>query len=563
MSDRGALVVADARPGESGYGRYFPGTSPSRHLLGEIWQICWLPWGTYGTSCGRPPRRAGRLFDVSDPTANERHVVAPHYSRQRCCRAVTLITGEMRRTASCWRSGMSGEALNQYYRELCDYVRANVEEACSDDAFRWYIEQDLDDRLLGCIGLAADESDSPEDQALFSVADLIELENAVRLAWPKKKWSPSPPIHKRKVHCVPEITVALTKNDAEDWSRESSKFAQQLEEENVSLEDGVGIVTGWIICLRRLLVTIERSDVTPEPAQPSGKQSTSQDSTRKSEVTSDEETYLETMRDDIAKHENGKRMTMNALVAAAGVNRAKGLAALRQLRDQGEPLVVMPSPATAKPATPAQVEPSEAPPAVLSGVFSFADEYWTVTFAGKTVTPEHLDGYFYIAQLLRKPHTELKALELRLRIIVWKNPGRPVGDADPASQSLDILSLLSENAGECVGEADLSACRASLADYKSKFETARIAGESEQAAEASDEIEKLEKFIRSNSDHRGKPRLISSNRKKAGDMVRNAITCALTRLESIHPRLHAHLSRHLEYGTSCRYRPPGPTEWET
>lgn len=229
---------------------------------------------------------------------------------------------------------MSGEALNRFDHELCNYVLANIEDACSDDAFRAYIAQELDVRLLERLGLAAGESESTEDSSPLSVDDLIDLESAVHLSWPRKEWTPSQPIHQRKVLCVPEIAAALTKNDAEDWSRESSKFAQQLEEENVSLEDGVGIVSKWIICLRRLLVTIECSEITPEPAQTSENQNA--DSTVKPQGTMEEEMYLEIMRDQIAKHENGERMTMNALVAAAGVNRAKALAALRQLRKQGE-----------------------------------------------------------------------------------------------------------------------------------------------------------------------------------------------------------------------------------
>jgi hypothetical protein len=70
-------------------------------------------------------------------------------------------------------------------------------------------------------------------------------------------WTPFPALHRRAVMCVPVIAVTLTRQTAEEWAIDCSRFATLLNQNELPLAAGVGIIWDWLRRVRQLRWAIE------------------------------------------------------------------------------------------------------------------------------------------------------------------------------------------------------------------------------------------------------------------------------------------------------------------
>ncbi len=202
--------------------------------------------------------------------------------------------------------------------------------------------------------------------------------------------------------------------------------------------------------------------------------------------------------------------------------------------------------------------------------FRYDGSSWSFGFDGKTTAQPHLDGFFYLAELLKAPKQDIYALELRLRITTWKAHGSNVlgreqvliAKGDPDGRSPDALRIAAGDAGPSSDAQALAKYQAELAVVKQRLASAEGAGRAEEVAELQEEQDTLQEHIDTNTNDRGQPRRLQSERKKAGDAVRKAIDTAIERLLKSHPSLHGHLALYVEHGSTCRYTPPTAIDWE-
>ena len=178
---------------------------------------------------------------------------------------------------SRWRSTiMSLTKLAEFDRVLGDYVLENIRQYLvgltkrpkppkNCDPREYDDPKDFPTWMAGELsgGLAplweriwSGLSDDVEPRSL-SDAELFGLEEALRDLPPHLArtcvWEPSAPLHRRYVKCVPEISAALTRQTAEEWAKDSMRFAKRLGKPDLPLRDGVAIIRQWLWRMRELL----------------------------------------------------------------------------------------------------------------------------------------------------------------------------------------------------------------------------------------------------------------------------------------------------------------------
>jgi len=241
---------------------------------------------------------------------------------------------------------MTGEKLHAYDLELCAYVVGNFSQYLHEKRFRRYLKKHIAPATLWQYLLDYSNPAINQDWLLLNNAELHTLLDAVE-GGPlemDRAWEPAEALHRRYVETVKEVRNELSKQVAEDWSRDCAEFSQQLERE-LPLAEGIEIVQKWIGRLRQLLRTMEAtpflpcpegSSPTPTCSTPAPGSSPARGSVTTNEAPEEELESLNKLRALIAKHEHGPRAIPKSLIQHSGMREQRVRIMLRKLEALGE-----------------------------------------------------------------------------------------------------------------------------------------------------------------------------------------------------------------------------------
>ena len=145
--------------------------------------------------------------------------------------------------------------------------------------------------------------------------------------------------------------------------------------------------------------------------------------------------------------------------------------------------------------------------------YDTSSKMWTVTYEGKSLTPGHLDGFFYICEILKERGGLIEPIELRERILAWKS-----SDSDTArqnrervtvgshDQSGDNVNPIAADSGPAIDKLGIKQIQKLIEVLDSRIDTAKLKGEAEDAMILEEERNQLEDYISKNTGHRGRPR---------------------------------------------------------
>ena len=171
------------------------------------------------------------------------------------------------------------------------------------------------------------------------------------------------------------------------------------------------------------------------------------------------------------------------------------------------------------------------------GTFRPAGAVWVVAFGGTRTHVPDSKGLHDIAVLLARP-------------------GQPV----PAS---DLAGMIAPSRGEpALDRRALATYRARLRDLDDDIADAESSHDPERATRARLERDALVAELARSVGRGGRPRRLGDDTEKARKTVTARIHRALRLLDTHHPALAAHLRQAVHTGTTCRYEPAHPVDWE-
>lgn len=234
---------------------------------------------------------------------------------------------------------MTGEKLHKYDLDLCEYALGNIRQYLHENPFARATLNSLGTVFFNHL-CDARNPDAERKYLLVNDREFQDLVTASLEGW--HEWVAYEPLHQRHVECVKEIQKELTKQDAEDWSRACARFADQLEAERLSLDEGMFILYDWVRYLRRLLRAMEATDLLPYPVgrMPTPTCPHLPTSTPNTTVTPAKEPFdqeaqaLKRMRELIQEH--GVGAAAKNLVLKSGIRQKHARDALRALESLGE-----------------------------------------------------------------------------------------------------------------------------------------------------------------------------------------------------------------------------------
>lgn len=143
---------------------------------------------------------------------------------------------------------------------------------------------------------------------------------------------------------------------------------------------------------------------------------------------------------------------------------------------------------------------------------------------------------------------------------LWENQDHVEwGNQDHSDGSVNLREL---DAGEALDSASIEELWGVLNLLDSEIALAQENGDVELETKHQKERDLINAHLNAGTDHRGQPRALQSEPKKAGDAVRKAIDTALKNLKPAHFSLWQHLQIYLTYGTDNKYSFENPPGWE-
>jgi hypothetical protein len=189
----------------------------------------------------------------------------------------------------------------------------------------------------------------------------------------------------------------------------------------------------------------------------------------------------------------------------------------------------------------AGVAPSPAAPDGVN-VFRREGEFWTLSFAGRTVRVRDSKGLRDLAALLAHPGREAHALEL------MGAAGNPASDTSGGD-----MELLDPQARR--------AYRARLEELRQEVDAAEADNDLERVARARAETEFLTAELSAALGLGGQPRRQPDVPERARKAVTWRIRAGIGRIEREHAELGRHLRHAIRTGTFCSYAPEHPLAW--
>ena len=204
------------------------------------------------------------------------------------------------------------------------------------------------------------------------------------------------------------------------------------------------------------------------------------------------------------------------------------------------------------------------------GIFCKEGEYWTVGRVGNTFRLKDTKGLGYVAHLLRHPGTEVHVLGLAGGIEGQRDNdqmgqyvhGLPCGNEDLEKTGIHIGSL--GDAGEMLDDIAKVAYRRRLSDLGGELEEAKELGNVQRAEMAEQEIDALTSELSRAVGLGGRDRRAASASERARQSITKAIRGVVERIARSDARLGDILSRCIQTGTFCVYKPDPvcPIAWE-
>jgi CRP-like cAMP-binding protein len=207
------------------------------------------------------------------------------------------------------------------------------------------------------------------------------------------------------------------------------------------------------------------------------------------------------------------------------------------------------------------------------GIFCRTGEYWTIVYKEEESLIKDGKGLHYISNLLRRPGTDIHALEL----FAMGEPGRSLnGPAplalEPAAYE-EVLPQLTSDGIRCshLGDAgamlDLrakAAYRRRLTELREELIEAKQRGDEDRGTRAEDEIAALTRELRRAVGLGGRDRRAACPAERARVNVTRTIKLALEHIAQSSPIIGSHLKGRIKTGTFCCYRPDPdlPIQWQ-
>ena len=194
---------------------------------------------------------------------------------------------------------------------------------------------------------------------------------------------------------------------------------------------------------------------------------------------------------------------------------------------------------------PATRETSDEKAETHSNVFHREGDYWTISFAGKTVRIHQSKGLVYISELLANPNQEIHVLKLEAL----------AHGADPSIPLDNQLIEAESDAGEVLDRQAKSEYRARWKEISQELEEARELNDLGRIEKLNSELGSLGQQLARATGLGGRDRRVASNVERARVRIRNTISSALVRLGESHPSLADHFATSLRTGVFCSYQP--------
>ncbi len=177
----------------------------------------------------------------------------------------------------------------------------------------------------------------------------------------------------------------------------------------------------------------------------------------------------------------------------------------------------------------------------VANEFRLVDERWLITYAGRQVQLPDAKG-------LRDLWVVLGAAGEPVHVLTLLDP-----DAAPHLKGLGADPVLDERA-----KAEY---RRRLDHLAQEIDDADDLGRGDRAEQLRTEREALVREIASAAGLGGRTRPLGDQAERARKTVSARVRDTLTKIESAHPHLAAHLRSAVRMGTTCSYSPPEPTSW--
>ena len=195
---------------------------------------------------------------------------------------------------------------------------------------------------------------------------------------------------------------------------------------------------------------------------------------------------------------------------------------------------------------------SDARPVEQQNEFVLEGDFWSVSYAGRTVRLKDTKGFHDLARLLVAAGTEVAAVAL-------------VGVHSPGARSLGGIADqgfgIESDAGGMLDPEAREQYRSRLQDLESELEDAAASHDPVREERARDERAFLLAELRSSVGLHGRTRRAIDPAERARKAVTWRIRDAIARAEAAHPPFGRHLRRSVRTGTLCVYDPPEPTRW--
>lgn len=208
-------------------------------------------------------------------------------------------------------------------------------------------------------------------------------------------------------------------------------------------------------------------------------------------------------------------------------------------------------------ATPAGAGLDDAPPNDVATLRRNGD-VWIVGYAGQQVLLRDVKGLHYLAELLRRPDTEVHAVDLVAAV------EGSVAAPTATTGSLPVRRGPDGELGPIVDEEARERYAARVKDLRDILWHAELENDVDRAAITRSELEALSEQLAARVGLGGRDRVRGRTAERARVNATRLIRDAVRRIEEVLPDLGGHLRVSVATGTYCSYQPPpdGGPRWE-
>jgi hypothetical protein len=155
-------------------------------------------------------------------------------------------------------------ALHEFDFALCEYVRGNFPPCLREPFIEAGVSQ-LPRVFADYLRARLRLDGPPESESYFLLNDeeLSRLQS-IALTSPTS-WRSIREVHDDATKCTREIRQELSPEDAQRWSKRSSRFRNELESSELNVSAGIACIREWLDELRRYKVAIYGTTLLPRP----------------------------------------------------------------------------------------------------------------------------------------------------------------------------------------------------------------------------------------------------------------------------------------------------------